>query len=165
MLFWVHQGHLWEARTASSIPIQAWQKQRFCIILAVELIVLMQYSEWHLLFPFPHHSPAVGCCCCHDKLCTWTWWPLPEWQLELHTHLWPSCRGDDKSDPWSLGGGCCHSCDSSQWENLCCSAAVPQEGAVPRNFSAISMNFESVASFQPWAAAVCVWMQEEEIGN
>lgn len=78
---------------------------------------------------------------------------------------WPPRRDDDQSGPWSLGGGCSHCCDSRQWANCFCSASAPQEGAVPMNFSAISMNFKSIESFQPWAAAVCVWMQEEGVRN
>jgi len=46
-------------RCELSIPIQPWWKQRFCITIALELIILMQQSDW----PFSAFlSPPPACC-------------------------------------------------------------------------------------------------------
>lgn len=82
--FWQLQPQLWEAQTASSTSISAQWMQQFCVILAVQLIILLQHSDWHFLFTFFHHLPAVGCCCCSilDLLI------LPRNELEFSACPW-----------------------------------------------------------------------------
>lgn len=151
--------HCRQLRAAPSLPIWVWQPRAFCTIPAEESIILLPRAMNIFLFPFPT-------CLLLGELSTWIWWPFPRMATGIPEPPRAALAVTEVLDTVATIQGWEHPHLLSQaLGSSSCSAAAPQEGAVPRNFSAISMNFKSVESFQPGAAAVCVGMQEGRVRN